>query len=73
MKLLTQEIINTLPKIYEQDGTCFGLVQGHEEELGYFNIHELEMLKLNDGLHIQRDLDFIPTTLQEIKEKHPTK
>ena len=52
-----------------EDGTFFGLVFGHETELGYFSLSELESVKLPFGLGIERDLHFSPTTLGDIKKK----
>lgn len=41
----------------------FGLVRGNEEELGYFNLDELESIKGPMGLKIERDLYFKPVPL----------
>ena len=53
----------------EFDGkdTFFGLVDGHEKELGYFSLSELESLNGPVGLKIERDLWFEPTPLSELK------
>ena len=45
----------------------FGLVDGLERELGYFNLGELEEIVGPLGLKIERDLYFPPTKLQDIK------
>ncbi|GAI13029.1 unnamed protein product [marine sediment metagenome] len=95
MKLITKEIKNKLPKLYEQDGKglnsiayikfftpdsnwtwyvtefdgkdlFFGLVDGFEKELGYFSLSELESVRGPLGLKIERDLHFVPTTLEEL-------
>ena len=50
-----------------EDGMFFGLVDGHEMELGYFSLEELSTLKVR-GLGIERDLHFKPTTLADIKK-----
>lgn len=50
-----------------EDGTFFGLVQGHEQELGYFNLAELEDVTGPLGLKIERDLYFKPCKLSEIR------
>ena len=52
----------------EFDGvdTFFGLVDGHEKELGYFNLSELESVKGMFGLRIERDRHFPPTRLSEL-------
>ena len=42
---------------------AFGLVIGHERELGYFSFTELEVLRGPMGLPIERDLNFKPTRL----------
>ena len=44
---------------YDQDTkTFFGLVHGHEKELGYFSLEELESVKGAFGLGIERDRYF---------------
>jgi hypothetical protein len=57
----------------EFDGTdrFFGYVSGHEKELGYFSLRELESIRGPWGLRIERDLSFRPTPLSEIKRRHP--
>lgn len=62
--------------IVEFDGQdlCFGLVDGHEKELGYFSLSELQRVKGPMGLPIERDLHWRPTPLNEIAPelfKHP--
>lgn len=54
------------------DGTFFGLVFGHETELGYFSLQELETTVVR-GLGIERDLHFRPTTLGEIRKEHESR
>ena len=44
----------------------FGLVDGFERELGYFNLEELEVLRGPFGLPVERDLYFKPTSLAEL-------
>ena len=44
----------------------FGLVDGFERELGYFNLEELEQLRGPFGLPVERDLHFRPTLLSEL-------
>lgn len=46
----------------------FGLVFGHEVELGYFTLSELESIKGPMGLGIERDLYFKPMTLNEVRQ-----
>ena len=48
--------------------TCYGYVQGLENELGYFTLKELESLHGPLGLAIERDVSFTPTRLATIKE-----
>ena len=44
---------------YDQDTkTFFGLVDGHDKELGYFSLEELESVKGSFGLDIERDRYF---------------
>ena len=56
--------------VTEFDGqdTCFGLVSGHEVELGYFNLAELEAIEGPHGLRIERDLHFEPQPLSKVRE-----
>lgn len=57
---------------YEYDAKnrmFFGLVKGHENELGYFSLDELESTKVM-GLGIERDLYFKPTKLSEVKKQY---
>ena len=46
----------------------FGLVHGHEWELGYFSLDELESVRGPWGLPIERDKWWTPCTLREIRE-----
>lgn len=46
----------------------FGLVQGFEEELGYFSLEELEKARGPLGLGIERDLHFGQKTIGEVKK-----
>ena len=50
----------------EVDFRFFGLVDGHDRELGYFLLGELEEVRGPMGLPIERDLHFKPQTLEEI-------
>ena len=50
----------------EIDFEFFGLVDGHERELGYFVLSELEEVRGPLGLPIERDLYWQPKTLAEI-------
>ena len=53
----------------EDDGDflCFGLVDLHEKEFGYFSVGELESIRLPFGLTIERDLHFVPKAIGEIR------
>jgi len=55
--------------ITEFDGKdeCFGLVLGHERELGYFTISELSTLEGRMGIGLEIDTHFLPTILDRIK------
>jgi len=55
------------PKV---DFCFFGLVAGHEIELGYFSLAELQALRGPLGLPIERDLYFEQKTLRELKALH---
>ena len=46
----------------------FGLVDGPEAELGYFSLRELQEVRGALGLPIERDLDFGPQTLAQVRE-----
>lgn len=48
----------------------FGLVSGHETELGYFSLSELAKARGPWGLPIERDRYFDPTPLAELKKLH---
>ena len=48
----------------------FGYVVGHEPELGYFSLSELQCLKGPMGLRIERDMYFKPQRLSQIKALH---
>lgn len=45
---------------------CWGLVRGHERELGYFSLTELGSIRGPLGLPIERDLHFEPTPISEL-------
>lgn len=47
--------------------TFFGLVDGLERELGYFTLTDLQSVRGNLGLPVERDLFFNPIKLSEIK------
>lgn len=47
-------------------GECFGLVKGLDDELGYFNLRELETLRGPAGLKVERDRFFDPRPLSAL-------
>ena len=49
-----------------ETGECFGLVEGFEKEVGYFNLNELQEISGPAGLTIERDLWFEPKKYPEI-------
>ena len=51
---------------FDGEDTFFGLVDGHEKELGYFSLRELTEVRGPMGLPIERDLWWKPKTLEEI-------
>lgn len=46
---------------------AFGLVHGEYEEIGYFNLNELESICGPQGQRIQRDPDWKPRRISEVK------
>ena len=55
---------------FDGEDIFFGLVSGLEVELGYFSLSELQSVRGPLGLPIERDLYYVPKTLQELLEKH---
>ena len=51
----------------EDRNTCYGYVQGFEDELGYFTLAELESVHGPLGLSVERDLSFEPTRFATVK------
>jgi|TARA_Y100001951_G_C11057833_1_gene139164 hypothetical protein len=53
----------------EFDGkdTFFGLVDGHEKELGYFSLNELESLRGPFGLPVERDIYWTEKSLHDVQ------
>jgi len=45
----------------------FGVVVGHERELGNFSLHELVAIRGPGGLRIERDLHWTPRPLRECR------
>jgi hypothetical protein len=48
------------------DVLFFGLVQGLDQELGYFTLGQLEAVRGPGGLRVERDLYFRPRRLSEV-------
>lgn len=57
--------------ITEWDGedTCFGLVKGHETELGYMNLREMARVDGRLGIGLEIDVHFLPTSLYEVSRR----
>jgi len=51
----------------DNDFLFFGLVDGHEAELGYFTLSQLQSIKRPIG--VERDLYFTPKRLSEVKKE----
>jgi hypothetical protein len=51
-----------------ETGDCFGLVDGLEKELGYFNLKEIQKLRGKFNLPVERDRFFDPTPLLDLME-----
>ena len=54
-----------------KENLFFGYVAGHEKELGYFSLKELESVRGPGGLRIERDRYFKPTRLSVVKATRP--
>jgi len=54
--------------VIEFDGkdTCWGLVEGHEIEYGYFSLKELAELSGPFGLQVERDMWFTPIKVGKV-------
>jgi hypothetical protein len=52
---------------FDGDDTFFGLVVGHETELGYFSLSELRAVRGPLGLAIERDESFTPQSLAQVR------
>ena len=53
----------------EDNSTCYGYVQGLENELGYFSLEEIESVRGALNLPVERDLFFELTKLSKIINK----
>lgn len=58
--------------VTEFDGNdeCFGLVQGLEEELGYFSLSEIAEARGPMGLKVERDFSFKPTPISKLRRSN---
>lgn len=54
---------------FNEDGDIlfFGLVRGHETELGYFTLSELQSVRGPFGLKIERDMHFDGKTIKSVQ------
>ena len=52
---------------FDGDDTFFGFAKGHEDELGYFSLRELQEARGRWGLPVERDLYFKPTRLSNLR------
>ena len=60
----------TSPSGRRRRGECFGLVEGFETELGYFDLTELAEATVFGGVPaVERDLYWKPQTLGEIRRQ----
>ena len=55
---------------WDGDDLCFGLVSGHELELGYFSLADLRGIRGRLGLPVERDLYFTPCPLSAVRQRH---
>lgn len=46
--------------------TAWGIVNGFEDEFGYFDIPELSAIRGPGGLTVERDIHFAPCTVAEL-------
>ena len=51
---------------FDGEDRFFGLIDGHEEKLGYFSLSELQSYKGALGIGIERDTSFRPTRLGDL-------
>jgi hypothetical protein len=58
--------------VIEWDGEdlCFGLVSGHDVELGYFALSDISCARGALGLPVERDLYFNPCPLSAARAQH---
>src|SRR5205823_4973798 len=58
-------------EFYPNHGMFFGWVYGDYPELGYFSLTELEEVKDQLGIGVERDAHFTPMRLSEVKKLQP--
>lgn len=52
-----------------EDVLFFGFVEGHEHEMGYFSLSELQSLERNGMKLVERDMHFTPKPLEEARSR----
>jgi hypothetical protein len=55
---------------FDGEDLFFGLTVGFEPELGYFRLSELQTVRGQLGLPVERDRFFTPTPLRVLFDKH---
>ena len=55
---------------FDGEDRCFGLVVGHEVELGYFLLSDIACARGGFGLSVERDLFFQPAPLSKVRARH---
>jgi hypothetical protein len=53
---------------FDGEDIFFGMVHGFEKELGYFSLKELESLNYGPIPAVERDINWTPRRLSELKE-----
>lgn len=64
-----EQYLDPYTRRMEDDYRFFGMVHGHEKELGYFLLSELASVQGRWGLHVERDLHFSGHTIDEVMER----
>lgn len=54
---------------FDGEDTFYGVVDGHEVELGYFSLKELLSIRGKWGLPVERDRHFTPVPLSKLREE----
>ena len=54
---------------FDGEDILYGLVQGFEEEMGYFSLSELAESRGSRRLPIERDLYFKPTPIAQLRQR----